>query len=83
MEKSFKDQRGKAKVIINGDDAPLKMPEGGITLANRPKKEGGKLPDIGIKSINVYNKYFMLFFILNHHPSKIQLSLYNFFLLLT
>lgn len=50
MEKSFKDQRGKAKVIINGDDAPLKMPEGGITLVNRPKKEGGKLPDIGIKS---------------------------------
>ena len=50
MEKSFKDQRGKAKVIIEGDKAPLNMPEGGITLANRPKKSGSKMPDIGVRS---------------------------------
>lgn len=50
MEKCFKDQRGKAKVIIEGDKAPLNMPEGGITLANRPKKSGSKMPDIGIRS---------------------------------
>ena len=50
MEKSFKDERGKAKVIINGDGAPLRMPEGGITLANRIKKSGKKMPDIGIRS---------------------------------
>ena len=50
MEKSFKDQRGKAKVIIEGDKAPLNMPEGSITLANRPKKSGSKMPDIGVRS---------------------------------
>ena len=50
MEKSFKDQRGKAKVIIEGDGAPLKWPEGGVTLANRPKKSGSKMPDIGVRS---------------------------------
>ena len=50
MEKCFKDERGRAKVIINGDNAPLRMPEGGITLVNRMKKGGKKLPDIGIRS---------------------------------
>lgn len=50
MEKSFKDQRGKAKVIIEGDKAPLNMPEGHVVLANRPKNSDSKMPDIGIRS---------------------------------
>ena len=36
QEKSFTDKNGTSKLEIEGNNAPLNMPEG-ITLANRPK----------------------------------------------
>lgn len=52
-ETEFEDVNGKSKVIIEGDNAPLNMPEN-ISLANRPKAYSKKpntlLQDIGPKS---------------------------------
>lgn len=52
MEKQITDSNGNSKVIIEGNDAPLNIPEGNITLANRPKvKTRTKtMPNIGPKS---------------------------------
>lgn len=45
--KSFKDNYGTSKMTIEGDNAPLNMPEH-VTLANRPKSK--KMADIGPRS---------------------------------
>lgn len=50
MEKQFKDASGRSKVIIEGSDAPLYMPEGNITLANRPQTKKTFGQDIGPRS---------------------------------
>ena len=50
MEKQFTDRNGKSKVIIESNEAPLNMPNGNITLANRPKVTVKTMPNIGPKS---------------------------------
>lgn len=47
MERQFTDASGKSKMIIEGSDAPLNMPEGNVTLANRPKTKKTFGQDIG------------------------------------
>lgn len=53
-EKVFEDNGGKSKVVIEGDNAPLNMPNN-VVLVNRPKvkkrvKTNPLLQDIGPKS---------------------------------
>lgn len=52
-ERTFEDNGGKSKVVIESDNAPLNMPSN-VTLVNRPKVKKGKdqssLQDIGPKS---------------------------------
>ncbi|MGN1341821.1 MAG: hypothetical protein ACI4VL_01150 [Bacilli bacterium] len=50
MEKQFTDRNGKSKVIIESNEAPINMPNGNITLANRPKVKVKTMPNIGPKS---------------------------------
>ena len=55
MEGSFKDKNGQSKVVMQASEAPLNMPQGNITLANRPKvktkvRTNPMLQDIGPKS---------------------------------
>ena len=50
MEKQFTDRNGKSKVIIESNEAPLNMPNGNITLANRPKVKVITMPNIEPKS---------------------------------
>ena len=53
MEKSFSDERGNSRVIIEGDNAPLNLnPYCNYVLGNRPQNTKSKIKahDIGIKS---------------------------------
>lgn len=53
MERQFSDDKGKSKIVIEGDGAPLNLnPNCNYVISNRPKKQKSnvKMADIGVKS---------------------------------
>lgn len=52
LERTFTDNNGTSKLNIESDGAPLNMPEGNITLVNRPKVKTKTLSK-NIKSQNI------------------------------